>query len=69
MNAGVGPVLPPAPINAKAPAITGTPEQGNTLSVSNGTWSNSLTGYNYAGEECSSGNCVQITGATSSEAR
>ncbi len=59
-------MLPPAPVNTKAPAITGTPEQGNTLSVGNGTWSNGPTGYSYAWEQCSSGNCVPIPGATSS---
>ena len=65
-SASVGPVLPPAPVNNRAPAITGTPEQGNTPGVSNGTWSNGPTGYSYGWEECSSGNCVPIPGATSS---
>jgi Bacterial Ig-like domain (group 3) len=66
-SASVGPVLPPAPANTKAPSITGTPEQGDTLTVANnGTWSNSPTGFTYSWEECSSGNCVPITGATSS---
>ncbi len=64
-SATVGPVLPPAPANTKAPGITGTPQQGDTLSVSNGTWSNSPTGYGYSWEECSSGNCSPIPGATS----
>ncbi len=70
MSAPVGPVFPPAPANTTAPEITvtpaGTPEQGDTLSVSNGTWSNAAT-YTYAWEECdgSGNNCLPIPGATS----
>jgi hypothetical protein len=70
MSAPVGPVLPPAPANTAAPQITvtpaGTPEQGDTLNVSNGTWSNAAT-YTYAWEECdgSGNNCLPIPGATS----
>jgi hypothetical protein len=65
-SASIGPVLPPAPANGKAPAITGTPQQGDTLSVSNGTWSNGPTGFSYAWEECTtSANCSPIPGATS----
>ena len=66
-SASVGPVLPPAPAISKAPAITGTPQQGDTLSVSNGTWSNSPTSFSYAWEECAtSASCSPIPGATSS---
>ena len=64
-SAGVGPVLPPAPVSTKAPVITGTPEQGDTLSVSNGTWSNGPTGFSYSWEECRSGTCSPIPGASS----
>jgi hypothetical protein len=35
------------PVNAVAPAITGTPTVGQTLSVSDGTWTNSPTGFTY----------------------
>jgi hypothetical protein len=65
-SAAVGPVLPPAPVNTKAPAITGTAEQDDTLSVSNGTWSNGPT-LTYAWEECNSSgsSCSAINGATS----
>ena len=36
-----------APANTTPPAITGTAKIGSTLSVSNGTWSNSPTNYTY----------------------
>ena len=68
-SAAVGPVLPLAPtIGANKPAIAGVPQQGNTLSVSNGTWNNNPTGFAYVWEDCGSSgnNCVPITGATSS---
>ena len=48
-SAGV-PVPPPppgSPVTTGAPVITGTPTPGNTLSCSNGTWSNSPTGFVY----------------------
>jgi SPRY domain len=37
----------PAPINTAAPIITGTQVQGQLLTVSQGTWSNSPTSYAY----------------------
>jgi hypothetical protein len=63
-----GPVLPAAPENSAAPQITGTAQQGATLSVSNGTWNNNPTGFTYVWEDCdgSGNNCATITGATSS---
>ena len=36
-----------APVNSVAPAITGTAQEGQVLSASNGTWSNSPTSYAY----------------------
>ena len=67
-SASVGPVLPPAPQIGTTPAITGTAQQGVTLSVSSGTWSNDPTGFAYVWEDCDSSgnNCSPITGATSS---
>lgn len=35
------------PANTVAPAITGTPTQGSTLSTTNGTWTNSPSSYAY----------------------
>jgi hypothetical protein len=54
-----------APANTTAPAISGTAKVGQTLTVSNGTWSNSPTNYAYQWQRCtSSTSCTDITGAT-----
>jgi Bacterial Ig-like domain (group 3) len=64
-----GPVLPapPAPGNTP-PGINGTPQQGDTLTVSTGDWTGNPTSFSYVWESCdSSGNdCTAISGATSS---
>ncbi len=57
--------LPPVPVNTLPPTITGTAQQGQTLAVSTGTWTNSPTSFAYFWEQCSPG-CTVITGATSS---
>lgn len=49
------------PVNSVAPAITGTPSQGQTLTCSSGTWSKSPT---FAYQWNRSG--VAIAGATAS---
>jgi len=58
----------PAPVNTGAPSVSGTAAVGDALSVSNGTWSYSPTGYSYQWEDCNSsgGSCSAISGATSS---
>ncbi len=57
-----------SPADVSAPTITGTPEQGQTLSVTHGDWSDSPTAYAERWMQCnaSGGGCVAITGATGS---
>jgi hypothetical protein len=54
------------PANTTAPAISGTPQEGSTLSGSNGTWTNTPSKYEYAWLRCDSkgGSCATINGAT-----
>jgi hypothetical protein len=53
--------MPAAPANTVLPAITGTTAKGQTLSVSNGTWSGSPTSYAYQWKR----DGAAISGATS----
>jgi hypothetical protein len=54
-----------APGNTAAPQVSGTPQVGETLTVSNGTWSGSPTSYGYQWQRCtSSTSCASIAGAT-----
>jgi len=59
-------VLPAAPSSTALPAISGTPQQGQTLSVSNGSWTNNPTSYTYQWQDCTSSSCSNVSGATSS---
>lgn len=45
--AGVGPVIDLVPINTAAPVLSGTATVGQVLTVTNGTWTNTPTGYAY----------------------
>ncbi len=66
---GTVPAPPPAaPVNNAAPAVSGTAQVGDTLSTTNGSWSNSPTGYSYQWQDCNSSasSCANIGGATSS---
>ena len=45
-------VLIEAPVNTVLPLVTGTAQQGQTLSSTNGTWNNSPTGYTYQWQDC-----------------
>lgn len=57
-----------APANSTAPSVSGAATQGQKLTASKGTWSNSPTGYSYQWQDCNSsgGSCANISGATGS---
>src|SRR6202042_3420225 len=59
------PPPPAAPVNTTAPTVSGSAQQGNTLSVSNGGWLGSPTGFRYSWLDCDANgqNCAQIGGA------
>jgi hypothetical protein len=57
-----------APQNTAAPTISGTPEVGQTLTASNGTFTSDTTPtytYQWQGCDAQGNNCTSITGATS----
>lgn len=55
-----------APGNTSPPAVSGTPKVGQTLTVSNGTWTGSPTGYDYQWQRCTSAtSCTDIASASS----
>jgi hypothetical protein len=55
-----------APVNTAVPTISGTPKVGQTLTASNGTWSNSPTAYTYQWLRCNTtgGSCVSVANGT-----
>ena len=57
-------VVPPTPVNTGTPSISGTAAQGDTLTASPGSWSNSPSSYSYQWQDCSSA-CTSVSGATS----
>lgn len=59
---------PSPPANTSAPAVSGTAQQGSTVTTTNGSWSNSPTSYTYAWQDCNSSgsSCTAISGATAS---
>jgi hypothetical protein len=57
-----------APTNSAAPTISGTPQVGQTLTASTGTWNSSTTPtYTYQWQRCDTAgnNCASISGASS----
>jgi hypothetical protein len=60
-------VVPAPPSNTAPPIISGTAQQGDTLTTSNGSWTNSPTSYTYQWQDCdtSGNNCVNAAGSPS----
>jgi hypothetical protein len=57
-----------APTNQSPPSVSGTPEEGKTLTTNNGTWAGTTPiTYTYSWRRCddNGGSCSQIGGATS----
>lgn len=53
-----------APASTGTPAITGTAAQGQTLTATPGTWTQSPTSYAYHWLRCAAGVCSALSGAT-----
>src|SRR4051794_8299725 len=63
------PVDPAAPANTALPVISGQALQGQTLSTSDGSWTNNPSSYSYQWRSCDTGGagCSNIAGATSAQ--
>ena len=58
-------VVDQTPLNTSLPVVTGTATQGETLSVTDGTWDPTRppTSFAYSWQRCSGADCVSIDGA------
>lgn len=66
-SAATAVVKPLPPVNTTAPAISGSPVEGSTLTASTGSWTNNPTAYSYQWERCTGNTtCSAIGGATAS---
>jgi subtilisin family serine protease len=57
-----------APVDTTLPTISGTPQVGQTMAATAGSWSGSPTGYAYQWQRCDTngGSCTAISGTTAS---
>jgi thermitase len=64
-TASLPPVLPPT--NTSLPTVSGTSQEGQTLTATAGSWSGDPTGYSYQWQRCdgTGANCASISSATS----
>jgi hypothetical protein len=64
-TASLPPVLPPT--NTSLPTVSGTSQEGQTLTATAGSWSGDPTGYSYQWRRCdgTGANCASISSATS----
>lgn len=55
-----------APVNTAPPAISGTAQQGQTLTASTGSWTSSPTAFSFAWQRCDAAGaaCTDVPGAT-----
>ncbi len=63
-SAATASVTAAAPVNTVAPAVVGTAKQGQTLAMTNGTWTGTPTiTYAHRWERCTGATCTAIPGA------